>query len=114
RIDVPGPASGKYLVGVNKPVGIVVDFGTGAPGKVRGLAAGALRGDEQGGFVWSTAVKVAGATALRAHITGLDLPEGAELYVYDKRGHAFGPYLGRGPLGTGDLFTNTVFGQELF
>jgi V8-like Glu-specific endopeptidase len=80
---------------------------------VRQLAAGALRGDGAGGFVWSAALKVDGATALRVHITGLDLPAGAEFYVYNAKGQAFGPYLGRGPLGTGDLFSNTVFGDRL-
>jgi V8-like Glu-specific endopeptidase len=50
---------------------------------------------------------------MRVRITGLDLPEGAELFVYNLAGQAFGPYTGRGPLGTGELFTNTVFGDRL-
>jgi V8-like Glu-specific endopeptidase len=112
RIDAPGLDSGRYLVGVNKPIGLGVDF-AGALGKgTRDLAVGAVRVDEQG-FVWTAVVRSPGATALRIHLTGVDLPAGAGLFVYDLAGHAFGPYTGRGPLGTGDLFTNTVFGDRL-
>lgn len=95
----------KYLVGVAKPVGMAVDFTK--------MNVGAARATNDGGFVWTASVKVAGATALRLHLTGVDLPAGAEMYVYNLAGQAFGPYTGRGPLGNGDLHTNTVFGQEL-
>ena len=112
RIDAPGLDSGRYLVGTNKPVGLTVDF-AGALGKgTRDLALGAARSDDQG-FVWTAILHSPGATALRVHLTGVDLPNGAALFVYDLAGHAFGPYTGRGPLGTGDLFTNTVFGDRL-
>lgn len=102
-----GHSGGKYLVGINKSVGAGVDFGG------RNLGLGAVRSDE-GGFVWSAALRSPGATAVRAHLTGLDLPEGSALYVYNKAGQAFGPYTGRGPLGNGELWTNTVFGEQLF
>jgi hypothetical protein len=110
-IDVPGRAGGRYFVGINKPVGVTVDF-AGIGKGTRNLRAGAARGGD-GGFVWTAALRVPGATALRAHVTGLDLPEGAELFVYNLAGQAFGPYTGRGPNGNGDLFTNTVFGERL-
>ncbi|HEY9421027.1 MAG TPA: trypsin-like peptidase domain-containing protein, partial [Thermoanaerobaculia bacterium] len=41
------------------------------------------------------------------------LAPGAEIYVYNLAGQAFGPYTGRGPLGDGVLHTNTVFGEQL-
>lgn len=115
RIDEPSSRDGKYLVGANKSIGVTVDFSPAAVlgSRTRPLAAGAARGDGQGGFVWTAGVRAPGATALRVRVTGLDLPEGAELYVYNLAGQAFGPYTGRGPLGTGDLFTNTVFGERL-
>ena len=114
-IDLPSSRDGKYLVGVNKAIGVTVDFSAaaGLGDRTRALAAGAARGDGQGGFVWTAAVRAPGATAMRVRVTGLDLPEGAELFVYNLAGQAFGPYTGRGPLGTGDLFTNTVFGERL-
>ena len=105
----------KYLVGVAKPLGVTVDF-TAARGLGKGvapLALGAVRGTADGGFVWSAAVTSPGAAGIRLHITGLDLPRGAGLYVYNQNGHAFGPYTGRGPLGTGELHTHTVFGDQL-
>jgi Trypsin-like peptidase domain len=110
-----GQVENKYLVGVAKEVGTTIDF---APARsldkrITNLALGAARGTGADGFVWTAAVKVPGATALRLHLTGVDLPAGAKLYVYNLAGQAFGPYTGRGPLGDGVLHTNTVFGQQL-
>ena len=114
-IDIPTAADGRYLVGVNKAVGASVSFAGSANlgGRTRDLALGAMRGDGQGGFTWTASLRSPGAEAMRVHVTGLDLPEGAALYVYNEKGMAFGPYTGRGPLGTGDLFSNTVFGELL-
>jgi lysyl endopeptidase len=105
----------RYLVGVAKPVGTVIDF---TPVRTLGKRAanlnlGAARGTGDSGFVWTAEVRVPGATAVRLHLTGVDLPRGAELYVYNLAGQAFGPYTGRGPLGDGELHTNTVFGERL-
>ena len=58
-----------------------------------------------------------GATALRLHLTGVDLPSGAALYVYNDASHsgqAFGPYTAKGPNRNGDLYTHTVFGDDIF
>ncbi|HET9765639.1 MAG TPA: serine protease [Thermoanaerobaculia bacterium] len=114
-IDEPSSTGGKYQVGVNKALGATVSFaGAGnLGGRTRDLALGAMRGDGNGGFTWTAALRSPGATGLRAHITGLDLPEGAGLFVYNQKGQAFGPYTGRGPLGDGEVFTNTVFGEQL-
>ena len=114
-IDIPTSSDGRYLVGVNKAIGAAVSF-TGSQNlgsRTRDLALGAMRGDGQGGFTWTASLRSPGAEAMRVHVTGLDLPEGAALYVYNEKGMAFGPYTGRGPLGTGDLFSNTVFGEQL-
>lgn len=90
--------------------------------KLAGTAASSVGGGFQGlgasrstreGSVWTAAVKVPGATALRLRLTGVNLPAGHELYVYNLRGQAFGPYTGRGPLGDGVLHTNTVFGEQI-
>lgn len=105
----------RYLVGVSRPVGATVNFSTarGLGKRTAALALGVARGTGETGFVWTTAVHVPGAAALRLHLTGVDLPQGTSLYVYNLSGQAFGPYTGRGPLGTGDLHTNTVFGDRL-
>jgi lysyl endopeptidase len=115
RINDTSNVEMKYLVGVAKPVGVAVDFASARSlGKnTANLSVGAARGTGDNGFVWTASVKVAGATALRLHLTGVDLPAGAEMYVYNLAGQAFGPYTGRGPLGDGVVHTNTVFGQEL-
>jgi len=108
-------AENKYLVGVAKPVGKDINF---SPARsldkgMADLALGAARGTGGAGFVWTAEVRVPGATALRLHLTNVDLPRGAKLYVYNLDGQAFGPYTGRGPLGDGELHTNTVFGGRL-
>jgi V8-like Glu-specific endopeptidase len=96
--------SGRLMVGINRAVDYVVAPGAPAFGAERATA---------GGLVWSGAVTSPGATALRLHFTGFDLPKGSELYVYSRRGEAFGPYTGRGPNGNGELYTNTVVGDEI-
>lgn len=115
RIDDTSRVEHKYLVGVAKEVGTAVDFSPArALGQgVAGLSLGAARGTGTDGFVWTAAVQVPGATALRLHLTGFDLPSRAELYVYNLAGQAFGPYTDRGPLGDGVLYTNTVFGNQI-
>jgi lysyl endopeptidase len=113
QVDEPSDRNGKYLVGVAKSAGVTVDFSPVRGDREVNLAAGAARGNAKGGFVWTASVHSPGATALRVHLTGLDLPEGSELYVYNRDGQAFGPYTKRGPLGDGDLYTNTVFGDTL-
>lgn len=74
---------------------------------------GAIRGAAGGAFHWTGLVRSPEASAVRIHLTDVDLPEGAELYVQASNGMAFGPYTGKGPNGTGDFWTNTVAGAEI-
>ena len=113
KVDEPSEVNGKYLVGVAKSIGVTVDFSPVRGQGAANLAVGTARGTAKGGFVWTAAVQSPGATALRVQLTGVDLPAGAELYVYNLAGQAFGPYTGRGPLGDGVLYTNTVYGERL-
>jgi trypsin-like peptidase len=48
---------------------------------------------------------------MRLHVTGMILPEGAALYVYNGDGEAFGPYRDLGPNKNGDLWTNATSGS---
>ncbi len=74
---------------------------------------GAVRGTNDGGFVWSASVRSPDAAALRVHIEEMDFPEGSELYVWTRDGMAFGPYTARGPNGNGEFWTHTVQGDEV-
>lgn len=115
RIGAPAPASGRLLVGAALTVRQPIDLG-GANRLAERTAArdfGALRRSRDGGFVWSGIVNAPGASAVRLHFRGFDLPEGAALYVYGADGQAAGPYTGRGPLGNGELHTNTIFGDRV-
>lgn len=115
RIGAPAPATGRLLVGAALPVRQAIDVGgarhLGERTSVRDF--GAVRGSRDGGFVWSGVVKAPGASAVRLHFTGFDLPEGAALYVYGANGQAAGPYTGRGPQGDGELHTHSIFGEQV-
>lgn len=115
RIGAPAPAVGRLLVGAALPVGTPIDLhGARRLGeRTSAREFGALRGSSDGGFVWSGVVNAPGASAVRLRFSGFDLPEGAALYVYGADGQAAGPYTGRGPLGTGELHTNTIFGDTV-
>jgi V8-like Glu-specific endopeptidase len=114
-IDDTGRVERRYSVGIAKPVQRALDF---APALAldkgsADLGWGSARGTGRDGFTWTAAVSVPGAKAIRLHFSGVDLPRGAGLYVYNRAGQAFGPYTGRGTLGDGELHTHTVFGDEL-
>ncbi len=115
RISSPTPAVGRLLVGAAVAVQMPIDLsGARHLGERTALREfGALRGSRDGGFVWSGLVKAPGASAVRLHISGFDLPRGAALYVYGAGGQAAGPYTGRGPVGDGQLYTNAIFGDEV-
>lgn len=113
RIDEPGAAESRYFVGIARPLALDVDLASPLAKQARDGAPGATRSDADGATIWTAAFAAPGATALRLHLSNLDLPRGAELYVYNLAGQAFGPYTRRGPVGNGELYTNTVFGDRL-
>jgi V8-like Glu-specific endopeptidase len=73
---------------------------------------GVLSPTPDGGYVWSLTISSPDAGSVRVHIENLDLPAGASLYFFSLHGEAFGPWTGKGPEGTGDFWTESVFGQE--
>jgi V8-like Glu-specific endopeptidase len=74
---------------------------------------GAVRGNDGGGFEWTAVLRSPGAAAVRVGFSEFDLPEGAELYAFSDNGMAFGPYVGRGPNGDGEFWTNSIAGEEI-
>lgn len=113
-----GTSTRKERVGIVKPTGVQADFTRFSPrasSRNGGIGAnGAVRWMMDGGFVWTAQVVSDGAVALRVHLSDFSLPEGAELYIYNMDGEAFGPYTGRGPSDTGDFWTNSVGGSTAF
>jgi len=112
-----GAPQGRYPVGVNQAAGREMSLAHLAGSDLRrfevGLPFGALRGGVDGGFVWTGLVRSPGASALRLHLTGFDLAPGMELWVYNRSGQAFGPYTARGPQGEREVWTHTIYGDEL-
>ncbi|HRQ63461.1 MAG TPA: serine protease [Xanthomonadaceae bacterium] len=107
----------RYLVGFDNPIGLDVDFSQAAGKSLQSggeFARGGVRGAADGGFVWTTRLVSKGASGVRVHVSGLDLPANAALYVYNLRGEAFGPYIGKGINGSGEVVTNMVSGEEVF
>ncbi len=97
---------GRMLVGVTKDLGLPIAT-SNEPGMF-----GRVRSDRSG-QIWMGAVQSPGATALRLHISNFNLPDDAELWIYNRQGQAFGPYTGNGPNNNGELWTNTIFGDEV-
>jgi len=113
RTVFPGPK----LVGMVKPVFAPVDL---APVRIESLTnraqlldVGAIRAVDDG-FVYTTSVRSEGARALRVHLSDLSLPANTELYVFNQDGEAHGPYVEMGPDGTGEFWTPSVKGSEMF
>jgi hypothetical protein len=59
-------------------------------------------------------VRAEGATASRLHFTGVNLPEGAELFVFNERGQAYGPYTGSGRNGNGAFWSEALIGTDTY
>lgn len=110
-----GDESPVEQVGVHESVGLTVAMGRetklhGAKSARSAIGGMALTGD--GEPVWTTSLQSPGATALRIHFTNVDLPADAALFLYNDEGQAHGPYTGKGPRGTGDFWSHTVFGDH--
>jgi V8-like Glu-specific endopeptidase len=104
---------GKLRVGVVKGLKQPVAFRNFSPGALRGnllFARGGVRPAEDGA-VWTLTARSAGASGLRVHFSGFDLPEGAEVYIYNDGGEAYGPYTARGPHGDGQFWSHSVGGS---
>ena len=65
-----------------------------------------------GGRVWSLNIASPDAGAIRVHLENVSLPPNTELYFYSLDGQAFGPYTATGPKGTGEFWTESIFGSE--
>ena len=117
RLDAVARATGpRRMVGVTQRAGVAAGFGAVSlperAGQVSDLPLGSVRRDRDG-WVWSAAVASPGATAVRLRFTGTFMPAGAELFVYNARGEARGPYTRRGPLGRGAFWSHTVRGDTV-
>ncbi|HXV76442.1 MAG TPA: serine protease, partial [Candidatus Polarisedimenticolaceae bacterium] len=115
RRDAEAP--GMTVVGRTKRLGRRVDFGEiGASlesGVERPFAGGFVRGTDDGGFVWATALTSDGASALRVGFAGVRLPSSTDLYVHNLVGQAFGPYSRRDLTPAGELWSNSVLGDTV-
>ncbi|MBU0716748.1 MAG: hypothetical protein KJ749_00735 [Planctomycetes bacterium] len=81
--------------------------------------AGPLKGQwfgiAGGGQLWTAAVVAPGAFEVRLHFADVDLPPGAELYVYspNDRAGAAGPYTAAGPQRSGEFWAAVVTGDTV-
>jgi len=91
-------------VGVNRPVGFGATDGPAAIHAIPGV-----------GSVWTAVFVSPGAQGLRAHFSYVDLPPGAELWVYGPQApeQADGPYQKTGPYRKGEFWSSIVLGEEL-
>ena len=104
------PRAGEPLkIGLVKPLPVALSVnGISPTNKNARAAGGSFANLDDGGFSWAITVGSEGARAIRVHIRNFSLPENAEMYIFNMKGEAHGPYTGRGPLGTGEFWTNSV------
>ena len=102
-------------VGLTRSLSVNVSFADLKISRLNGRTIqrgnGAITATEDGGFVYTMALSSPGAAALRVHFTGFRLPPATGVYLYTDETQAFGPYTGRGPLGDGEFWSNTVVGD---
>ena len=95
ELDSHQPDGGPLWIGVDAEIGFTFD------GSAKAQPLGSIAYAD-GTMVWSGAFRSVGATGVRLHLENLDLPKGAELYVYGRHGHAFRPLHGRPSQGSLD------------
>lgn len=111
-----GNGGGRLRVGTALAIGQKVDFASvDTPALARGdlaFARGVLR-EHASVLVWEIEVVSVQASALRLQFSDIWLAPGVELYVYDENGRVVGPYAGKGPDGSGEFWSNSVFGDRV-
>ena len=96
--------SSPMRVGMNVPAGVALTDSDVSVHTVPGV-----------GTIWTFQILSAGAQGLRLHMTNVDIPRGAELWLYppDAPGDAQGPLDDRGPQDTGEFWSQIVAGDEV-
>lgn len=99
EINAIGRAQLPYRVGIERDVLL-----RGAEGQWSNV---------RGGHLWTLDVVSAEATGLRLHLIGMQLPDGAELYIYNPNNPANidGPLTGAGRLDNGEMWSRTIWGD---
>jgi len=77
-------------------------------------AFGTTRITKNDSFVWSTAIEVPDAGAVRVHFVDFDFPQGAELYMYSDYGDVFGPETAQGTWEDGEFWSNVIMGETVY
>jgi lysyl endopeptidase len=100
------------IVGLSQALSVDVAFNQVKLSKLRGnphkLAVGAVEATADGGYVYSAELSSPGAVGLRVQFAGFNLPAGAAIYLYSEDGQVFGPYSGKGPMGSGEFDSHTL------
>lgn len=114
-VDRISPDDAPMRVGLVRSLSVDVSFDDLKMSQVRkGILTrphGALSPTADGGYVYSAMISSPGATGVRVHFKGFNLPESTSLYLYNEAGQVFGPYTGKGPQGDGEFWSHTVIGE---
>ena len=95
-------SGGPLRVGINRPLEVPL--------------VGQWNETPDGGRLWTAALASPGAQRLRLHFVQVDLPPGAEIYVYapGQPVSAIDPYTEAGPQGTGEFWAGSIPGDTAF
>jgi hypothetical protein len=78
----------------------------------RETSGGLLERGADGALLWWMRIMAPGAGGMRLALDDFQLPAGISAYWVSEGGEVFGPYTGKGPLGTGTFWTNTLSGGQ--
>lgn len=107
---------GRLRVGTALAVGRSVDFsrlGAVSAGVEEIAFGNGLLRAGPAAAAWEIEIVSEHASALRLGFRDVDLGPGVELYVYNEAGRVAGPYTGTGPDGSGDFWSEAVFGDRV-
>ena len=114
-VDNAPPGGAPKRVGLTRSLSVDVSFADLKKSRVRKGSLtrphGAISPTADGGYVYSAMISSPGATGVRIHFKGFQLPESTGLYLYNETGQVFGPYTGSGPQGDGEFWSHTVTGD---
>lgn len=111
------PRQTPEIVGFSLDTSVDVEFRNVNLARMKGrahhLEYGALQATSDGGYVYSVELSSPGAVGLRVQFANFNMPAGAAMFLYTDEGQVFGPYSGRGPLGSGSFESNTLAGDTI-
>jgi len=107
-------SSAPYMVGVVKPLSFHIDMANlkrdMLSAEYLAFADGVVRLTETNHLAWALRLDAVNVGGIRLRFDDVNLPEGAQIYVYNSQGDVRGPYTGQ----YDSLWTHSIGGDSIF